>query len=342
MNGKYTMWGVIVVLLVGLFVGWKYMGNPPSAPSDPTASTGVSENMPYAGKKVMYIDSYHAGYDWSDGVTRGVEKTFEGTGVDLKIVRMDTKNNPGEEFKKAAGLKAKTEIEAFMPDVLIVSDDNAFKYVVVAYYKDATLPVVFSGLNWDAGLYGAPFTNTTGMVEVSLTPQIIDHLKEYAKGTRIGFLSANNETEQKNLTYYEKLFSIKFSKSYLVKNMAEWKTAFTKLQTESDVFIFENNAGISDWNDDEAEAYALENSKVPVGTTNPWTMKESLLGITKVPDEQGEWAAGAALQILSGVSPGTIPLVKNKQGALYVNFKIADVLGIKFSPSLLKNAEVIK
>lgn len=339
---KFIYIGVAILLLGGLAVGWKYTGISVPSQAQPSPSVSTSSKLPHEGKKVLYIDSYHEGYDWSDGITRGIMKTFEGTGVELRVFRMDTKRNTTEEFKKAVSVKAKAEIDAFRPDVLIVSDDNAFKYIVVEYYKNAALPVVFSGLNWDAGLYGAPFANTTGMVEVSLTPEIIVKLKEYAKGTRVGFLSASNETEQKNLDYYQKLFNIKFSKSYLVTTMAEWKTAFTKLQTESDVLIFENNAGIADWSDEEAEAHALKYTKIPVGTTNPWTMRESLLGITKVPDEQGEWSANAALQILSGVPAASIPLVKNKQGKLYVNFKIADVLGIKFPPSLLKNAEVIK
>ena len=348
-NNAHLFWGLfiiaVVVLFSGLFVGWKYIGSPLDlgifAPPS-TSSPLVAEKLSYAGKKVLYIDSYNEGYDWSDGITQGVKATLEGSGATLQIIRMDTKRNPGEDFKKAAGEKAKAEIESFKPDVLIVSDDNAFKYVVVPYYKDAKLPIVFCGLNWDAGLYGAPYTNTTGMVEVSLTLQIIEHLKEYAHGTRLGYLSADNETERKNLVYYEKLFGLVFSKTYFVKTMAEWKEAFTKLQTESDVLIFENSAGISDWSDADAEAYALAHTKIPVGTTNLWTMKESLLGITKVPDEEGEWAAGAALEILSGVSPSTIPLVKNKRGNLAVNFKIAEVLGVKFSPSILKNAQVIK
>lgn len=27
----------------------------------------------YEGKRLLYIDSYHAGYEWSDGITRGIE-----------------------------------------------------------------------------------------------------------------------------------------------------------------------------------------------------------------------------------------------------------------------------
>ncbi|MBU2028611.1 ABC transporter substrate-binding protein [Patescibacteria group bacterium] len=296
----------------------------------------------YADKKVLYIDSYHEGYAWSDGVTRGVRSVIDPSGAQFKIMRMDTKQNPEENFKKEAALKIKAEIESFQPDVLIVSDDNAFSYIVKEYYRDAGLPVVFSGLNWDAGVYGAPYKNTTGMVEVSLTNQIIDQLKVFTKGSRLGYISANNETERKNLLYYGSLLGIKFDKSYFVNNFAEWKQKFKILQGEVDLVIFENNAGIADWNDVEAQAFALAETKVPVGTTNDWIMNCALLGITKIPEEQGEWSAEAALKILSGATPESIPLVKNKKGNLMVNLKMAEKLGVIFAPSVLKNSQIIK
>ncbi len=309
-------------------------------------ATPVSSNTPaeltnkFAGKKIVFVDSYHEGYEWSDGITTGIKKVLGGSGIELHIIRMDTKNNTSEDFKKAAALKAFGEISAFNPDVLIAADDNAFKYLIKEYYKDAALPVVFCGLNWDASVYGAPYSNTTGMVEVSLTTQIIDHLKPFAKGARLGYLSADTETEHKNLSNYEKIFGLKFEKTYFVKDMASWKNAYNALQTETDIIIFENNAGITDWNDNEAKDFALANIKVPVGTTNAWTMEESVFGITKIPNEQGEWSAATALQILAGTLPKNIPLVKNEKGELIINLGLAEKLNIVFPPNILKNAKV--
>jgi hypothetical protein len=99
------------------------------------------------GKKVLFIDSYHEGYEWSDGITKGVKQVLDGKGIELKIVRMDTKRNGGEEFKKQAGEKAKAAIEEFKPDVVIAADDNASKYIIVPFFKDSPLPFVFCGVN---------------------------------------------------------------------------------------------------------------------------------------------------------------------------------------------------
>jgi len=310
----------------------------------PTKDIKVNETptKTYEGKRILYIDSYNTGYEWSDGVTRGIENTLNGTGVELQIFRMDTKRNDSNAFAEQAGLRAKSIIEDFRPDVVITSDDNAFKYVVMPYYKDADIPVVFCGINWDVSVYGGPYKNTAGMIEVSLPSQLISYLKGYSKGNRIGYLSADTETERKNALYYNKLFKINFTKIYFVKTHEEWEEAFLKLQDEVDILIFENNAGINDWNDSQAEAFALNNTKIPVGTTNPWTMQSSLIGMTKIADEQGEWSARTALRILDGTHPSDIPIVTNKKGMLYVNLKIAEKLGVIITPDLLKNAQIIR
>ena len=132
------------------------------------ASVGFAAE--FSGKKILIIDSYHEGYPWSDGTVAGAQTGLKDSGVDIKIFRMDTKRNTSDEFAKQAGEKAKAFIEEYKPDVVIASDDPAAKYIIVPFYKDAALPFVFCGVNWDAGIYGFPFKNTTGMVEVSPTP----------------------------------------------------------------------------------------------------------------------------------------------------------------------------
>ena len=303
--------------------------------------SGIPAKM-YEGKKILYIDSYNEGYEWSDGVTRGIENILNNTGVELKIFRMDTKRNNSMISIEKAGQRAKSVIDEFRPDVVIVSDDNAFNYVIMPYYRDADLPVVFCGINWDVSIYGGPYKNTAGMIEVSLTSQLLSYLNEYSKGNRIGYLSADTETERKNALYYHKLFNINFAKIYFVKTQEQWKEAFLKLQNEVDIFIFENNAGINNWSDSDAGAFALNNTKIPVGTTNSWTMQSSFIGMTKIADEQGEWSARTALGILNGNRPSDIPIVTNKKGMLYVNLKIADKLGAIIKPELLKNAQIIR
>ena len=286
----------------------------------------------HAGKKILFIDSYHEGFEWSDGIIQGVRDVLDKTAVELRVVRMDTKRNTSEVFIKSAALGVKAAIEEFEPDVVIASDDNASKYVIVPYFKDTNLPVIFCAVNWDASVYGFPTENITGMVEVTLVTEIIKDLKHYAKGDSIGFISANTLTARKEYENHRDLLGITYKKAYFARNFQEWKAMFAELQDEVDMVIMLNHVGISGWNDAEAIKFVEDNTKIPVGTWNSWVMPYALLGVANIPGEQGTWAARAALKVLEGVSPGKIPLTRNKKGKLFFNPRIGNRLGIETPP----------
>jgi ABC-type uncharacterized transport system substrate-binding protein len=305
------------------------------------AIAGPAAAQSLAGKKILFVNSYHAGYAWSDGVVAGAQEAVKGTGIEFKVVEMDTKRNGTEEFAKNAALKVKAEIERWKPDVVIVCDDASSKYLVMPYYKNASLPFVFCGVNWDASVYGYPYTNATGMEEVALIQQIVDNLKIYAKGTRVGSLTTDDLTERREVDAYKKIVKINFTVEKYVKTFAQWKEAYKSMQDEVDLIILGNKAAIPDFKDAEAAAWVLANAKVPTGTINDWMMPFTMLGITKVPEEQGIWAVKAALQILGGAPASSIPLAKNEKGNLLLNAKLATKAGIVFKPALVKNAKVV-
>jgi hypothetical protein len=312
------------------------------APSTPTSELNQIDGtqLDYAGKKILFVDSYHEGYEWSDGIETGLQNVLEGTGVELNIVRMDTKRNTDDEFRQEAALRAKAEIEAFEPDVVIAADDNAQSYLVVPYLKDTSLPVVFCGVNWDASIYGYPASNVTGMVEVELPTQLIEHLKTYAQGNRLGYLTVDSVTERKVAQIYNERFFNDEMKTYWVKTFAEFTDAFIKSQAEVDILFIGNNAGIDQWDPEEAAAFITKNTHIPTGTINDWLAPYALITLAKKPEEQGEWAAQTALRILNGTPASEIPLVENKEERLILNFNIAEQLGVVFAPSMLRNAEI--
>ncbi|MDP3057809.1 MAG: ABC transporter substrate binding protein [bacterium] len=337
MDKKYIIIGAVLILIAAAaavgFLGQKG--------GEKTTNTSGVPSVKYAGKKILFVNSYHEGYEWSDGVAKGIVGVLKDTGVELKTHWMDTKRNDSDQFGKEAGLLAKSVIEEFKPDVVIVCDDPAFKYLVKPYYKDAKLPFVFCGINWDTSIYGTPYKNATGMVEISLTPQLISMLKEHSKGTRVGFIAGNTSTDKKNAEYQSKMFNINFTKIYHVNTFNEWKAAFLNLQNETDLAILENNAGIVGWDSEAAEAFVLENIKIPLGTFQSFMMKYVLIGLIKIPEEQGEWSAQTALKILDGASPENIPEATNKKSDLMLNLKIAKKLNVSFTPVLIRTAKTI-
>jgi len=291
----------------------------------------------YAGKKVLFIDSYHQGYAWSDGIERGIKKGLEGTGVELKVIRLDTKRNTSDAFIKEAGEKAKAVIETFKPDVVIAADDNATKSVILPFFKDGNLPFVFCGLNWDAGRYGFPCKNVTGMVEVAPVKELIEHLKPFAKGERLGYIGADVETNHKELDAYTKILGLQFT-PYFTKDPEDFKKKFLELQGKVDMILIDSDGGLYKDTAADLEAFFVSNTKVPTGTCYDFMAPFALLAFSKVAEEQGMWSAGAALKILDGTAPSAIPVVTNKEGNLIINTKIAKSIGVEIPFEMLRSA----
>lgn len=298
----------------------------------------IAQHNDFTGKRILYVNAYHQGYPWSDGISEAIQHILKTAGVELKIAYMDTKRRTTDESKRVAALRIKTLIESFKPHVVITSDDDPARYLIVPYFKDEALPFVFCGINWDVGAYEFPYQNVTGMLEVSRLDEIIHHLRSYAKGKRVGFLSGEGFSEHKEQEGYEKHFNFHFEQAYFVNSFDEWKQQLLTLQNEVDMLILENPKTISDWDDQEAQKFIEKNIKVPIGGAHAWLAPLVLLGIVKDPKEQGTWAANTALEILAGASPKNIPISSNRNDIIYLNQKFARKLGITFSAELLKNA----
>lgn len=289
-----------------------------------------------AAHKVLHIDSYHAGNEWNDRIDAALQETLSTRNIELRIFHMDTKRRSSEEDIQASALAALKAIEEFKPDVVTTSDDPAAQYVIKPYLRDASIPVVFCGLNWDASIYGLPYRNTTGMVEVSPIPQLLRLLRRHARGPRLGFLAEDTEVKHKELTYHERLFGITYDKTYFVTSLAAWKDAFLRAQKEVDMLMILGVGALPDWNLADATHFVEEKSEIPTGTDFEWLTAVSLIGVVKSPQEQGRWVGQATLRILEGVQPSDIPVSHNRDGALFFNERIARRLGIKDLPPLAK------
>ncbi len=292
----------------------------------------------YNGKKILFINSYHKGYPWSDGIYHAIGNTLRGTGIQLVQFEMDTKRHPSEQSKKEAAEKARSEISTFKPDLVIASDDNASKYLIVPFYKHTKLPFVFCGVNWDASDYGFPTENITGMIEVQLIDQILAALKKYAKGDRIGFIKGDDLSARKEAVFYEKRFNIKIDKRF-VKNYSEWEQAYLKLQKQADMVLVGNAESIPDWNPVAAKQFVEANTLVPTGNWDKWMKDYALVTYATVPAEQGQWAAKTALKILDGTTPGSIKVVTNKKAEIYRNMRIAKKLNIVFPIEFIRRSK---
>jgi len=329
-------------------------GTPESADASAGQDNRRSDIASGLRKKILFVDSYHKGYPWSEGIISGLLKELritladndiadasDGT-VELKMVRMDPKRHTSEEFIKQAAQETKAVIDSWKPDLVIVADDNASKYVVVPYFRNKEIPFVFCGVNWDCSAYGFPCSNVTGMVEVSLIPQLLKEMRKYASGPRIGLLGADNLSNHKEADNYRSKFNVSLEKEVFVETFEEWKSAFKRLQSEVDMLIIAPPSFLKTTEEKaQAAKFVTEHTAVPTGCVEDWITPYAMIGFVKASDEQGRWAGRTALKILAGRSPADIPVVTNTKAGIYLNMPIAKKLNVVFPMKLIESAELV-
>jgi len=289
--------------------------------------------------KCLYVSSYHKGYAWSDGVEEGIRSGLAGK-CELRQFDMDTKRKKTPADKTAAALEAKALIESWQPDVVITSDDNAAKHLIVPFYKDSSIPFIFNGINWTVEEYGFPFNNVTGIVEVAPIKAMLKKAVEFSSGKSAVYLGANTLTEEKNFSRIhagaEKL-GISLTK-ILVSNYAEWQEAF-KASQANDFLVMGSNSGIDGWDEEDAGDFAARHSDVISVTNHAWMMHVTVMGFTKIPQEHGEWAAEAAVAVLEGTAVSDIPIVTNRKWDLWINDVLVDSTGANLPANFRRKAK---
>jgi len=155
-------------------------------------------------------------------------------------------------------------------------------------------------------------------------------------------LTGNTATDRKTVFHYASAKEIGLHRVRFVQSFDEWKRVFVELQDDVDMLILRNHGGIAGWDFAEAEAFVLDNTRIPTGTPVSPMASVAMLGTTKAEAELGRYAASTALKVLSGVPPATIPVSENQEAEFYLHVGIAQRLGIVFPPSLLRQAKVVR
>ncbi len=300
-------------------------------------------NSPADAKKCLYINSYHPGYEWSDRLANGLRRELKGR-CELKQYHMDTKRNTSERYKKQAGLTARKLILDWKPDVVIASDDNASKYVIKPYFKNHSIPFVFCGINWTVDAYGYPYRNATGMVEVAPIKELFNKVENIiGKPASVFYLGVNVLTERKNLARFKieaRKRKIKLT-SGLAKTSSEWLKYYQQAQNY-DFVVIGGNAGLQDWDYSYMSSQIKKLTKKLSVTIQGWMVSYAIFGLTKIPEEQGEWAARVALYILDGANPGDIPIVSNRKWDIWVNERLLKRTDIVIPHSIIRKAKKVQ
>jgi len=288
----------------------------------------------------VYVSSYHKGYAWSDGIERALRDELEGR-CDLIQFNMDTKRNKDELYKIQKAREIADKIKQIKPDVLIVSDDNAAKYLIVPYFRGGKTPVVFSGINWTVKEYGFPARNVTGMIEVAPVSPMLEWARKLTQQGKKGlYIGANTLTETKFLKQVVKVAADMdmIIDGMLVDTLEAWQKAFQQA-TDVNFIILGSPSGIVDWDINLAEVIVRKSAEKLTLTNYDWMMPIAMLGFVEIPEEHGRWSAKVSIAIQGGLPIQRIPIIPSRKWEVYENPQLLKLAGIKISKALRARAK---
>lgn len=257
---------------------------------------------------------------------------------------MDTKRNKSEKFAQLKAQQVLKLINEYQPDVLIAADDNASRFLVMPYLKNANLPVVFCGINNSTQPYGYPYQNATGMVEITPVSPLLIVIQKFLPNANSGvFLSADVLSQRRMYTRLKEIFSKNniLLEGHFVSSQDAWEKAWGDAQ-QSDFIFIGNPAGINTWDKSRNRRFIKKHSNTLTLTAWEWAAPNAMITITKIPEEQGEWAAKVTLAILKGMSPQQIPVVANRRWKMFFNRELLLQGGFSLPIEISHNAQEVK
>ncbi|KXF79712.1 diguanylate cyclase [Enterovibrio coralii] len=151
-------------------------------------------------QKVLYINSYHQGYSWSDDIEKGFIEALHQSGLNVELSQeyLDSQRFPNADgFLHIRQLFDK-KYKDYHPDLVFTSDNNAFHFALDnrdTFFPDT--PIVFVGYNNFKPSIIEGVGDVTGLNEaIELVPTIRLGLDVFPDTTRLAFLvSSQNKSD---------------------------------------------------------------------------------------------------------------------------------------------------
>jgi ABC-type uncharacterized transport system substrate-binding protein len=314
------------------------------------AQAGTLKDLVVVKSKVLVIMSYDDSFPWVTETKEGIDSVLSQT-CEVRYFYMDTKRNPPGAAQKAK--EAFSLYQEFQPDGVIASDDDAQSAFAVPYLKDKVkTPVMFCGVNADAGKYGYPAANVSGILEryhvsesVAFVRQIIPSVKTF------GYIMTDGSTGKAALEQIQSeaaAYPAKFTAYKMPKTLKETKAMTEELKSQCDTLFTPTMQGIvgddgKSLSDKEVLPIVAEIFGKAVIGGSGYNIKYGMLcGVIKTGQEQGNMAAKMLLKAMGGTPVSQIPIIRNQNGKRIVNVTVMKALGVKPNPAVLEGAELVR
>jgi len=209
--------------------------------------------------KIVYVNSYHRGHPSSDEIMDAIIQKFPTDSFELVTYIMDTKRNSSQDYVEKKSVQLYDSILLVDPDIVIVSDDNAVKYLIQPYFHKTDPAVVFCGVNWSDKDYDLKAVKVTGMLEILPLAEVLLTLKSYYPAMKKLLVLTENTTttSRKEKLILDSLYHrVGLSvENELVDDFDSWKTHFKEGNKLYDIIYIPTNGAIKGWDRDEARNF---------------------------------------------------------------------------------------
>lgn len=294
-----------------------------------------------AKQKILIIESYHSDYAWDKSYISAIESALEND-FELLYFQMNTKRLPENTYQERAE-QAWELFQEINPDLVILGDDNALKYLSQNFSKTNT-PVIYLGINNNPLNYDIQNNkNITGILERPLIKHAISTAAQLLpqKTPRILLMFDKSQTSHSILEeFFANNKQVNISGAQVdIKLISDWETwqdQVTTADNNYDAVFFGLYHTLTDEDNHHIPAeqvlkWSSENTPIP-----PFGFWDFAIGQDKAiggyvlfGSEQGKQAAEIAKEILlNKTQPSQINTKKTENSRYLFSQKALQKFGL--------------
>ncbi|MGE4193001.1 MAG: ABC transporter substrate binding protein [Pseudodesulfovibrio sp.] len=283
-------------------------------------------------KTVLCLNSYHDGYQWSDGIMRGIRATLDNSPykIDLQIEYMDAKRYHYEDVTRMLLRLYNEKFKNEKFDLLITSDNDAYSFAT--QYRDILfpgVPLVYCGVNF-LNTDDTDSDNATGVIESFDLSKTLDVALRLHPNKRRIYVVGDSSTAgaaikrqvQNQLARYGVPLAAEYWTDMSLRNVLE---RVERLDDDSFLFFIPYYQVIDGrfLTAEEVMQAISDRSSVPIYTAWEFLAGNGAVGGNMLSGYlHGQRAAQVALEILDGRSADEIPVYRETTGEYIFDYKV--------------------
>ncbi|WP_243838141.1 hybrid sensor histidine kinase/response regulator [Nitratidesulfovibrio liaohensis] len=327
---------------------------PSQSPDTATSATGAAGSLGAqegARKNVLYLNSYHNGYAWSDHIQEGIRQTLAESpySIVFQVEYMDSKKFHYQDTVSTLYALYRDKFRNKKFDIIIASDNVAVDFLLqFGEELFPGVPIVFCGLNdVQPETLRATGREITGVLEnydvaynIELALRLNPQLRRMViiGDDSVTGAAIRNQVLAQLGPFKDRLVVEEWSE-YSLDQMLDW----VRDQTPDTFFYF-----VPIYRDIDGQFYSAEEllekvhaaSRAPLYSNWAFLLGHGIVGGKLISGvRHGEMAARMAMQVLSGIRASSIPIVEQADQAFM--FDNNELQRLFISPSQLPPDSII-